>query len=122
MPLRTHLNFCATDSLIGLSADTLFVQSSQYLEEDPKMNRINDSLQLFTMICSHELLKRVHLVLFLSRYLLISGLPSVPMPPVLKHLLTLLFCLFLSVRTCLAYARSDQMHTHVTALFQIVCR
>lgn len=30
------------------------------------MNRINDSLQLFTMICSNELLKRVHLVLFLS--------------------------------------------------------
>lgn len=32
------------------------------------MNRINDSLQLFTKICSNELLKRVHLVLFLSAY------------------------------------------------------
>ena len=32
------------------------------------MNRINDSLQLFTMICSNELLKKVHLVLFLSQY------------------------------------------------------
>ncbi|KAI5119428.1 hypothetical protein M0805_009879 [Coniferiporia weirii] len=39
----------------------------QYLEEDPKMNRINDSLQLFTMICSNELLKKVHLVLFLNK-------------------------------------------------------
>jgi len=39
----------------------------QYLDEDPKMNRINDSLQLFTYICSNELLKRVHLVLFLNK-------------------------------------------------------
>ncbi|KAL5525745.1 hypothetical protein ACEPAG_7082 [Sanghuangporus baumii] len=39
----------------------------QYLEEEPKMNRINDSLQLFTMICSNELLKKVHLVLFLNK-------------------------------------------------------
>ncbi|PAV16151.1 G- alpha subunit [Pyrrhoderma noxium] len=39
----------------------------QYLEEEPKMNRINDSLQLFTQICSNELLKRVHLVLFLNK-------------------------------------------------------
>ena len=35
------------------------------------MNRINDSLQLFTKICSNELLKRVHLVLFLSAYCLL---------------------------------------------------
>lgn len=40
--------------------------SSQYLEEDPRTNRIDDSLQLFTQICSNQLLKRVHLVLFLS--------------------------------------------------------
>ncbi|EJD06518.1 guanine nucleotide binding protein alpha subunit [Fomitiporia mediterranea MF3/22] len=39
----------------------------QYLEEEPKTNRINDSLQLFTMICSNELLKKVHLVLFLNK-------------------------------------------------------
>jgi len=39
----------------------------QYLDEDPKMNRINDSLQLFTYICSNELLKKVHLVLFLNK-------------------------------------------------------
>lgn len=38
----------------------------QYLEEDPRTNRIDDSLQLFTQICSNQLLKRVHLVLFLS--------------------------------------------------------
>lgn len=38
----------------------------QYLEEDPRTNRIDDSLQLFTQICSNALLKNVHLVLFLS--------------------------------------------------------
>ena len=40
---------------------------SQYLEEDPRVNRIDDSLQLFTQICSNALLKNVHLVLFLSK-------------------------------------------------------
>lgn len=38
----------------------------QYLEEDPRTNRIDDSLQLFTQICSNKLLKDTHLVLFLS--------------------------------------------------------
>ncbi|KAJ3852233.1 guanine nucleotide-binding protein [Lentinula lateritia] len=38
----------------------------QYLEEDPRTNRIDDSLQLFTQICSSPLLKNAHLVLFLS--------------------------------------------------------
>ncbi|TFK49602.1 G-protein alpha subunit [Heliocybe sulcata] len=39
----------------------------QYLEEDPRTNRIDDSLQLFTQICSNPLLKKVHLVLFLNK-------------------------------------------------------
>ncbi|KAI0346526.1 G-protein alpha subunit [Trametopsis cervina] len=39
----------------------------QYLEEDPRTNRIDDSLQLFTHICSHKLLKNAHLVLFLNK-------------------------------------------------------
>jgi guanine nucleotide-binding protein subunit alpha len=39
----------------------------QYLEEDPRTNRIDDSLQLFTQICSNRLLKSVHLVLFLNK-------------------------------------------------------
>ncbi|KAF9450073.1 guanine nucleotide binding protein, alpha subunit [Macrolepiota fuliginosa MF-IS2] len=38
-----------------------------YLEEDPRVNRIDDSLQLFTQICSNALLKNVHLVLFLNK-------------------------------------------------------
>ncbi|CAA7269582.1 unnamed protein product [Cyclocybe aegerita] len=38
-----------------------------YLEEDPRTNRIDDSLQLFTQICSNALLKSVHLVLFLNK-------------------------------------------------------
>ncbi|KAI9511003.1 G-alpha-domain-containing protein [Russula earlei] len=39
----------------------------QYLEEDPRTNRIDDSLQLFTAICSNQLLKNLHLVLFLNK-------------------------------------------------------
>lgn len=39
----------------------------QYLEEDGRTNRIDDSLQLFTLICSNPLLKNVHLVLFLNK-------------------------------------------------------
>ncbi|KAF9069006.1 guanine nucleotide-binding protein [Rhodocollybia butyracea] len=37
------------------------------VEEDPRTNRIDDSLQLFTQICSSPLLKNVHLVLFLNK-------------------------------------------------------
>ncbi|KAG8818811.1 hypothetical protein FRC17_010696 [Serendipita sp. 399] len=39
----------------------------QYLEEDYKVNRIDDSLQTFTSICANPLLKNVHLVLFLNK-------------------------------------------------------
>ncbi|KAF8519526.1 guanine nucleotide binding protein alpha subunit [Gautieria morchelliformis] len=39
----------------------------QYLDEDTRTNRIDDSLQLFTQICSTSLLKRVHMVLFLNK-------------------------------------------------------
>jgi len=39
----------------------------QYLDEDPQVNRIDDSVQLFTQICSNKLLKKVHLVLFLNK-------------------------------------------------------
>ncbi|KAI0749464.1 G-protein alpha subunit [Daedaleopsis nitida] len=39
----------------------------QYLDEDPKINRVDDSLQLFKQICSNALLKRTHLVLFLNK-------------------------------------------------------
>jgi len=44
----------------------LLMDFAQYLEEDPRTNRIDDSLQLFTQICANPLLKNVHLVLFLS--------------------------------------------------------
>ncbi|KAF9263748.1 G-protein alpha subunit [Marasmius fiardii PR-910] len=39
----------------------------QYLEEDPRTNRIDDSLRLFTVICSNKLLKKAHLVLMLNK-------------------------------------------------------
>ena len=46
---------------------------SQYLDEDNRTNRIDDSLQIFTQICSHQLLKKVHMVLFLSTSRAIRG-------------------------------------------------
>ncbi len=39
----------------------------KYLDEDPRTNRIDDSLQLFTAICTSELLKKAHLVLLLNK-------------------------------------------------------
>ncbi|KAF9263758.1 G-protein alpha subunit [Marasmius fiardii PR-910] len=39
----------------------------QYLDEDPRTNRIDDSLRSFTEICSHKLLKKAHLVLMLNK-------------------------------------------------------
>ena len=38
-----------------------------YLEEDPRTNRIDDSLQLFTAICSNKLLGNAALVLMLNK-------------------------------------------------------
>ncbi|EJD42262.1 guanine nucleotide binding protein, alpha subunit [Auricularia subglabra TFB-10046 SS5] len=39
----------------------------QYLEEDRRTNRIDDSLQLWTEICKNPVLKNLHLVLFLNK-------------------------------------------------------
>ncbi|KAI0762174.1 G-protein alpha subunit [Trametes elegans] len=39
----------------------------QYLEEDPRTNRIDDSLQLFTAVCSNKLLAHAALVLMLNK-------------------------------------------------------
>ncbi|KAH9915030.1 G-protein alpha subunit [Epithele typhae] len=39
----------------------------QYLEEDPRTNRIDDSLQLFTAICANKLLSSAALVLMLNK-------------------------------------------------------
>ncbi|KAF9027634.1 P-loop containing nucleoside triphosphate hydrolase protein [Hymenopellis radicata] len=39
----------------------------QYLEEDGRTNRIDDSLKLFTAIVSNKLLKNAHLVLLLNK-------------------------------------------------------
>ncbi|KAI0049883.1 G-protein alpha subunit [Auriscalpium vulgare] len=39
----------------------------QYLEEDPRTNRIDDSLQLFTSVCTNKLLRNSTLVLMLNK-------------------------------------------------------
>ena len=57
-----------TQVLSNVCGAIAHIDLKQYLEEDTKTNRINDSLQIFTMICSNQLLKRVHLVLFLSKH------------------------------------------------------
>lgn len=62
----------AFDQVCSISPAFLLLTISfhaKYLEEDPRTNRIDDSLQLFTQICSNALLKSVHLVLFLSKHL-----------------------------------------------------
>lgn len=38
----------------------------QWLDEDPRMNRLDDSMKLFETVCAHPVLKGVQLVLFLS--------------------------------------------------------
>ena len=43
------------------------MSSAQYLEEDPRTNRIDDSLQLFTAVCSNKLLANAALVLMLNK-------------------------------------------------------
>lgn len=57
----SHLSFY----FFHIDSHTILI--TQYLEEDPKTNRIDDSLQLFTSICSNKLLKDAHLVLLLNK-------------------------------------------------------
>ena len=51
----------------GSCLDTTPSGTIQYLEEDPRTNRIDDSLQLFTAICSNKLLSNAALVLMLNK-------------------------------------------------------
>lgn len=46
---------------------TKLIYYTKYLEEDGRTNRIDDSLKLFTSICSNKLLKNAHLVLLLNK-------------------------------------------------------
>lgn len=39
----------------------------QYLEEDPRVNRIDDSLQLWTLVCTNKLLAKAALILLLNK-------------------------------------------------------
>lgn len=47
--------------------------TAQYLEEDPRTNRIDDSLQLFTAICQNKLLAKAALVLMLNKVRTLRG-------------------------------------------------
>jgi hypothetical protein len=53
---------------------------SQYLEEDPRINRIDDSLQLFSAIIENQLLKNTHLVLLLNKVCLSCLVCLFPLP------------------------------------------
>ena len=50
-----------------MRSELTHILASQYLEEDPRVNRIDDSLQLFTSICQNKIFKDVHLVLMLNK-------------------------------------------------------
>ncbi|KAJ7678734.1 guanine nucleotide binding protein, alpha subunit [Mycena rosella] len=52
------------NALIFLAPISAF---DQYLEDDPLTNRIHDSLQLLTSICTNKLLKNAQLVLLLNK-------------------------------------------------------
>jgi hypothetical protein len=58
-----------------------WLPSFQYLEEDHRINRIDDSLQLFTAICSNKLLKDAQLILLLNK---VEPLPF----PLTRHSVT----------------------------------
>ncbi|KAF8804482.1 G-alpha-domain-containing protein [Phlegmacium glaucopus] len=52
------------DAIIFLAPISCF---DQVLEEDPKVNRLEDSFKLWTMIVSNPLLKHTNLILFLNK-------------------------------------------------------
>ncbi|KAJ6456405.1 guanine nucleotide binding protein, alpha subunit [Mycena sanguinolenta] len=56
--------FDDVNALIFLVAISAF---DQYLEEDPLTNRIHDSLELLTSICTNKLLKGAQLILLLNK-------------------------------------------------------
>jgi hypothetical protein len=61
---ETDARFHAAAAIIFLAPISAF---DQYLEEDPRTNRIDDSLQLFTSTCSNKLLKNTSMVLLLNK-------------------------------------------------------
>ncbi|KAF9003249.1 guanine nucleotide binding protein, alpha subunit [Cyathus striatus] len=52
------------DAIIFLAPISCF---DQVLAEDPKVNRLEDSVMLWTNICSNQLLKNTNLILFLNK-------------------------------------------------------
>lgn len=86
---RHHPSSSLARAIIFLAPISAF---DQYLEEDPKTNRIDDSLQLFTQIVSNKLLAKAALVLMLNKvrfYLSLSTL-SLSNPSLLSLSLSLL--------------------------------
>lgn len=55
---------------------TDLIVDRQYLEEDPRTNRIDDSLQLWTALCQNKLLSKAALILMLNKVLQIPELFS----------------------------------------------
>ena len=77
--LRPGTNLAHTRfPLIEVTSHThLCSPAVQYLEEDPRTNRIDDSLQLFTAICQNKLLAKAALVLMLNKACLRFAAPVV---------------------------------------------
>lgn len=56
--------FDSVDAIIFLAPISAF---NQVLSEDPRVNRVADSLHLFRAICANKLLANVNIVLFLNK-------------------------------------------------------
>jgi G-protein alpha subunit len=63
----SHFCFRSSESVTADGSTVLMSYLRQYLEEDPRTNRIHDSLQLFTSTCSNKLLKNSSMVLMLNK-------------------------------------------------------
>lgn len=68
--VRAILRSCASWNMFAYTRPLLLLPHLlrvQYLDEDPRTNRIDDSLQLFTAICQNKLLSKAALILMLNK-------------------------------------------------------
>lgn len=62
--LTYHLNFATVNAIIFLAPISAFDQT---LAEDPRVNRLEDSMLLWRSVVSNKLLRNVNIILFLNK-------------------------------------------------------
>lgn len=62
--LAYHLNFAKVNAIIFLAPISAFDQT---LAEDPRVNRLEDSMLLWRSVVSNKLLANVNIILFLNK-------------------------------------------------------